>query len=121
MHVVGRKDENAFRTTMTTQTQTPTEADSDDDYLDDVVVRSALERLQREIADEPEVESVWSERFQEPFGRKTDYIKVNLKDYTTGNGHTLGHLIQRCVDTGVVRIDEVNVEREYIRVAPTEN
>ena len=98
-----------------------TEADSDDDYLDDVVVRSALERLQREIADEPEVESVWSERFQEFIGRKTDYIMVNLKAHTMGNGHTVGHLVQKCVDTGVVRIDEINVEREYIRVAPTEN
>jgi hypothetical protein len=105
---------------MTTQTQS-TKADSDDEYLNDVVVRSALERLQREISNEPEVKSVHSERFADIGARKTDYIKVNLKDHTMGNGHTVGHLIQRCVDTGVVRIDEVNVDREYIRVAPTEN
>ena len=98
-----------------------TEADSDDDYLSDVVVRAALERLQREISDEPEVESIHSERFADIGSRKTDYIKVNLKKYTMGNGHTVGHLVQKCVDTGVVRIDEINVDREYIRVAPTEN
>ena len=98
-----------------------TAADSDNDFLDDVVVRAALERLQREISGEPEVESVWSERFAEFGPRKTDYIKVNLKEHTMGNGHTVGHLIQKCVDTGMVRIDEVNVEKEYLRVAPTEN
>ena len=98
-----------------------TAADSDVDFLDDVVVRAALERLQREISDEPEVEYIHSERFAEFGPQKTDYIKVNLKDHTMGNGHTVGHLIQKCVDTGVVRIDEVNVEKEYLRVAPTEN
>jgi hypothetical protein len=97
-----------------------TEADSDVEFLDDVVVRAALERLQREISDEPEVESVHSERFEEFGPQKTDYIKVNLKKHTMGNGSTVGHLIQECVDTGVVRIEQVNVNREYIRVAPTE-
>jgi len=105
---------------MTATTQT-TAADSDDDYLSDVVVRAALERVQRQICDEPEVESIHSERFAEIGSRKTDYIKVNLKEHTMGNGHTVGHLVQRLVDTGVVRIDEINVDREYIRVAPTEN
>lgn len=108
---------------MTDTTQTPTAADSDVDYLDDVVVRAALERLRREVADEPEVESVYSERFADfaASRRKTDYIKVNLKAHTMGNGHTVGHLIQSAVDTGVVRIDEVNVDREYLRFAPTED
>ena len=106
---------------MSQTTQPTTKADSDAEYLDDVVVRAALERLQREISDEPEVESIHSERFADIGSRKTDYIKVNLKDHTMGNGHTVGHLIQRAVDTGVVRIDEVNVDREYIRVAPAEN
>jgi hypothetical protein len=103
------------------QNTASTKADSDNDYLDDVVVRAALDRLRREISDEPEVESVWSERFADIGPRKTDYIKVNLKEHTMGNGHTVGHLVQRCVDTGVVRIDEINVDREYIRVAPTED
>lgn len=106
---------------MTAETQNPTAADSDDDYLDDVVVRAALERIQRQISDEPEVESIHSERFDEIIGRKTDYIKVNLKEHTMGNGHTVGYLVQELVDTGVVRIDEINSEREYITVAPTEN
>lgn len=104
---------------MQTQTQS-TDADSDDDYLDDVIVRAAMERLQRKIGDEPEVESVHSERFGDLGSRKTDYIKVNLKPHTMGNGHTVGHLIQRIAETGVVRFDEVDVDREYIRVAPTE-
>lgn len=103
------------------EAHTTTAADSDNDFLDDVVVRAALERLEREISDEPEVKCIHSERFAQFGPQKTDYIKVNLKKHTMGNGSTVGHLIQECVDTGVVRIEQVNWAREYIRVAPTEN
>jgi hypothetical protein len=98
-----------------------TAADSDAEYLDDVVVRAAMERLQRELADEKEVESIHSERFTGIGDQKTDYIKVNLKEHTCGNGHSLGFLVQQIADTGVARIDEINVDREYIRVAPSED
>lgn len=106
---------------MATSNTETTAADSDDDYLSDVVVRAAMERLQRKLSDEPEVESVHSERFAEIGSRKTDYIKVNLKEHTMGNGHTVGYLIQKIAETGVVRFDRVDTDRECIRVAPSED
>lgn len=106
---------------MSETTQTTT-ADSDDDYLDDVVVRAALERLQRAF-DYKHVESVHCDRFADMriAEKKTDYIKINLLANTTEQSHTLGKIVQTAVDTGVVRIDEINTEREYIHVAPTES
>lgn len=111
---------NPLTTTMTATTET-TKADSDDEYLDDVVVRAALERLRRQFEGTHEVESIHTRRFDDFGSEKTDYIKINLREHTTGNGHTLGHIVQEAVNTGMVRIDEINTEREYIRVAPTEN
>lgn len=106
---------------MTTQTETQsTDADSDDDYLDDVVVRAALERVQRDLSDREDVRTVNCDRFNEIAATKTDYITIHLESHTVGNGFRLGKIVQSIADTGVVRIDEINVDREEIRVAPTE-
>ena len=94
-------------------------ADSDDEYLDDVVVRAALERLQRAF-DYKAVESVHCERFAEFESKSTDYIKINLLENVTELSYAFAEVVQTTVDTGVVRIEEINTEREYILVSPTE-
>lgn len=98
-----------------------TDADSDDDYLDDVVVRSALERVRREVGDREDVRAVSCDRFNELAATKTDNIVVHLENHTVGNGFRLGEITQSLVDTGAVRISEINVDREQIRVFPTED
>ena len=93
-----------------------TDADSDDDYLDDVVVRAAMERLQREFNDNDAVNWVDSERFDDVTATKTDYIKVC---YDSVGGYGRAQIIQDAIDTGVVRV--TRVRDKEIEFAPTEN
>jgi hypothetical protein len=96
-------------------------ADTDDEFLNDVVVRAAANRVRREIGDEAEVVDVMAERFDDVAPHKSDYIMVNLKSHTSGNSHTLGYLVQKIVDTGAARIAAIDTDNELIRIAPTED
>ena len=102
---------------MTAQTQT-TDADSDDDYLDDVVVRAALERLQREIGDEREVEAVYCKRFDH--SDKTDYIDVELIDHAAGNSYSLAAIVQMAMNTGAVEVTQIDADSDRLQFVPTE-
>jgi len=102
-------------------TEAQTAADSDAEFLDDVVVEAAESRLERQLSDEAEVAAVTAERFDAVAPRKSDYINVSLKQHTSGNSHTLGYLVQKIVDTGVVNISAIDTDNEIIRVVPTEN
>jgi hypothetical protein len=103
-------------------TEAQTAADSDAEFLDDVVVQAAESRLQRQLSDEAEVVAVTAERFDHIAPRtKSDYINVSLKQHTSGNSYTLGYLVQKIVDTGVVNISAIDTDNEIIRVVPTEN
>ena len=90
-----------------------TAADSDDDYLDDVVVRAAHERLQREFAD-TDGTSVIAPRFD--FGHNSDYIDIGVQDESP---YTLANIVQRAIDTGVVEV--VKIQTDEVRFAPTED
>ena len=96
---------------MSKTTQT-TAADSDDDYLDDVVVRAAYERLQREF-DDTDGASVICSRFE--FGHNSDYIDVGVDDESP---YTLANIVQQAIDTGVVEV--VKIQTDEVRFAPTE-
>ena len=91
-----------------------TDADSHDDYLDDVVVRAAMKRLEREFADNDSV-SVYCERFDTGF--KTDYISVSVE--SNERGYELADVVQSAVDTGVVKVTKI--QARAAKFAPTEN
>jgi len=97
-----------------------TDADKDDDFLADVVVRDATRRLDRELSDEAEVSLIEAERFA-AHGRKSDYINIRLLPNTSGNAHTLGYLTQKIVETGVVEIQRIDADEDVISVLPNEN
>jgi len=97
------------------ETMQPTNADSDDDYLDDVVVQAAIDRLLREFGDNDEVNWIGSDRFDETLPQKTDYINIQIGEV---DDFTRGQIVQDAVDTGVVRV--VKISQTQIRVAPTE-
>lgn len=96
-----------------------TDADRDDDFLADVVVRDATRRLTRELSDEHEVSTVEAERFG-AHSRKSDYINIQLMDHAAGNSHTLGYIVQKIAATGVARIQSIDADGDLIRVAPSE-
>ena len=105
---------------MTAQTQT-TDADSDDDYLDDVVVRAALERLQREIGDQRDVEAVYCKRFDR--SEKTDYIDVELVelvDHVHANSYSLASIVQMAMNTGAVEVTQIDTDSGRLQFVPTE-
>jgi hypothetical protein len=97
--------------------QAPTTADSDDDYLDDVVVRAAVERLERELADYAAVGRVTSDRFLED-AIKTDYIEVEM---CFSYGYELARIVQAAVETGAVRVTRIYADEGILQFAPAEN
>jgi hypothetical protein len=103
---------------MTATNDTPTEADRDDDYLDDVIVRSAMERLRREFENERDVVAVTCKRFD--YSDKTDYIDVKLEDHAAGNSYSLAAIVQSAVDTGVVTVEKIDAQDDRLQFLPTE-
>ena len=99
------------------EAQNATKADLDDDYLDDAVVRPALERLQREFKRDMSVRVVKCERFYGVDEQKTDYIDMLLQDSVTGHG--LARIVQDAIDTGVVRVTKI--DDKTLQFVPTEN
>ena len=92
-----------------------TAADSDYDYLDDVVVRAAYERLQREFDDHDSVSMVYCARFED--NEKTDYITVATDSHT--GAYSLANIVQEAIDTGSVEV--VKIESDAVRFAPSED
>lgn len=98
--------------------QATTEADSDDDYLDDVVVRAATERLKREFDDRDGVYYVGAERF-EVLDEMSDWIELRF-DQDAVNDWGMANILQDAIDTGVVEIHKVKQESGRLTFAPTE-
>ena len=96
------------------EAQNASKADSDDEYLDDVVIRSVVERLQREFADDNDI-SVYCNRFD--YDRKDDHVDVLMGG--TVNGHRLARITQQAIDTGVVELSKI--EEDRVRFYPSEN
>ena len=96
------------------EAQNASKADSDDNYLDDVVVQAATERLEREFADNDSVTLVFCDRFEH--GQKSDYITVAVD---SDDGYTLAGVVQDAIDTGAVKLSKL--EPRSARFLPTEN